>query len=289
MLLVLGSSAAAYAQSSKHPDTAEDTLQHYINLRLGWADWKEYSQFITWPDEPGWDCWRVAKEFFVGQSSKRSTRVVIQVDAPVPDYPYVGWQHLRDWLARIASDERESAERQEAAHNAAREIANAAIVPDCPKGDIAKAGHPVWFPEYNSLAMGISTLSVSYSVDEPVVVGVWAENRSNDMRYGSTCSMFSAWRVDVFDSDHRPIQSRLEKLQEQERKDGRGVLGSVCSSNVSVPIPPHQCVLVKVLPLNEQQGLPTYWQFDLRPGRYTVTEKGNDSAQPGLTITISGK
>jgi len=62
-----------------------------------------------------------------------------------------------------------------------------------------------------------------------------------------------------------------------------------CSQNTTaLPIPPHLCVLVKALRLNEQQGIPTYWQFDLPPGRYTVTQKGNISAQPGLTITISG-
>ncbi len=79
MLLVLGSGAAAYAQSSKRRDTAEATLRQYIDLRLSWADWKEYSKFITWPDEPGWDCWWVAKEYSVGQSLKRGARVVVPV------------------------------------------------------------------------------------------------------------------------------------------------------------------------------------------------------------------
>lgn len=163
LLLVLGSSSVACAESSKRPDTVEGTLRQYVDLRLGWADWKEYSQFITWPDEPGWDCWWVAKEYSVGQSTKTSARVVIpvtysrlglfcadlkfqskpmneviryellhrsggwKVNAPVPDYPYVGWQYLREWLSRIATDEHESAVRREAAHDAARAITEAAV------------------------------------------------------------------------------------------------------------------------------------------------------------------
>jgi hypothetical protein len=196
--------------------------------------------------------------------------------------------HAQSSLSLIASDEHEPTERRQTAEGAAREIGNAATTQDCPKADFAQTGNPIWFPEQNGLAMGISTRKVSSSADEPVAVVVWAANRSNKMRYGSTCSMFSAWRVDVFDSNHRHLQSRLERLQEQQPKDGGGVLGLVCSSNVTVPIPPHHCVLVETMRLNEQQGMPTYWQFDLPPDRYAVTQKGNDSAQPGLKITILG-
>ncbi len=83
---------------------------------------------------------------------------VWKVDAPVPDYPYVGWQYLCGWLSRIANDEQESAERRQTADGAAREISNAATVPDCPTGDIARTGHPVLFPEYNGLAHTAASL-----------------------------------------------------------------------------------------------------------------------------------
>lgn len=59
--------------------TAESTLQHYIELRLNDADWKEYSKFITWPDEPGWDCKWVVSNYNIGQSKKRKQKITIPV------------------------------------------------------------------------------------------------------------------------------------------------------------------------------------------------------------------
>ena len=113
---------------------------------MGWADWKVYSKFITWPDEPGWDCWWVSEDYSIGPRTGSSDRVVIpvtykrigrfcadaqyeagrksdtinyelvrdqgkwKVDGPTPDYPYVGLRAVRKYLSTTISDERESSQ-----------------------------------------------------------------------------------------------------------------------------------------------------------------------------------
>jgi hypothetical protein len=148
-----------HAQESKSI-AAKNTLQHYIELRLRWADWKEYSPFITWPDEPGWDCWWVAKGYRIGQAQAMKDRTVIpttyarmglfyadfnfearpktetiryelvyqghawKVDGPVPDYPYISERTLRQWLSKIVSSTNETNERKIQARRALKALAN---------------------------------------------------------------------------------------------------------------------------------------------------------------------
>ncbi len=66
-------------QTNKDRDSAAQTLRRYIELRLNDADWKEYSKYITWPDEPGWDCKWVVSKYTVGKSKKRMRKIIISV------------------------------------------------------------------------------------------------------------------------------------------------------------------------------------------------------------------
>lgn len=127
---------------------AQNSLRSYVELRLQWADWKEYSRFIAWPDEPAWDCWWVAKTYRMGNATTKATRVLIpvtyvriglfcadfqfegkpdtetinyelvrksgawKVDGPIPDYPYISEQALYKSLTNTIADEKESTERK---------------------------------------------------------------------------------------------------------------------------------------------------------------------------------
>ena len=142
-----------FAQTQGTRD-AQITLRHYIDLRLNWADWNVYSKFITWPDEPGWDCWWVTTDYVAGQARGNSKRVVIpvtykrlgmfcvdaqfepgqmadtvkyelirehgewKIDGPTPDRPYVGLHAVRNNLSKTISDASESPERRAKARDA---------------------------------------------------------------------------------------------------------------------------------------------------------------------------
>jgi hypothetical protein len=60
-------------------NSADAILREYVEARLRWADWKDYSRFITWPDEPGWDCWWVAKDCRIGKATRGVAKSVIPV------------------------------------------------------------------------------------------------------------------------------------------------------------------------------------------------------------------
>jgi hypothetical protein len=59
--------------------SAEHLLRQYVEARLNWSDWKYYSQFITWPDEPAWDGWWVAKNYHIGKGLNEAAKRVIPV------------------------------------------------------------------------------------------------------------------------------------------------------------------------------------------------------------------
>jgi hypothetical protein len=117
-----------------------------------------YSKFINWPDEPGWDCWWLAKGYRIGPASKDSKRVVIpvtyervglfcvdsqfqpeekeetvryelvrkqgkwKVDGPTPDYPYVGLSAVKDDLSKTISDAKQPPELRAQARRALASI-----------------------------------------------------------------------------------------------------------------------------------------------------------------------
>jgi hypothetical protein len=150
IILILGFGTSVSGEQSA-PADPKSVLWQYVELRLRWADWKDYSQFITWPDEPGWDCWWVADAHHVGQEVAKKSKVFIpvtynriglycaddqfranlkketvnyemlkkkgkwKVNGPVPDYPYISKAALRDWLNKSTQDSSESAERKEQA------------------------------------------------------------------------------------------------------------------------------------------------------------------------------
>ena len=137
---------------------AKHTLQHYIELRLQNADWKEYSRYITWPDEPGWDCKWIVERYRVGVAISKGEKIVIpvvsnrlglfcsdfdfkldrksitiryelvrgprswKVNAPIPDYPEIGTKAVLELLRNISGNEQEEPERRAEATRAAREL-----------------------------------------------------------------------------------------------------------------------------------------------------------------------
>jgi hypothetical protein len=181
VLFVLVGLFACLAQGQAEPKVignkgrATQTLQHYIQLRLQDADWKEYSKFITWPDEPSWDCKWVARKDRVGAAIRKGQKVVIpvaysrlglfcfdfnfkpepelvtinyelvkraggwKVDAPIPDYPDIDADVLIRSLNATAEDANETPERRAEAAATTRKLREA-LNPDTqtsqkPQGD----------------------------------------------------------------------------------------------------------------------------------------------------------
>jgi hypothetical protein len=160
VLIVLCISAGdTFAQSM---DSAVTTLRDYVDTRLRWSDWKQYSRFITWSDEPGWDCWWVAVDRSIGHGVRQDSDVLVpvtysrlglycadfsfrkgkknqvvryrlvrrqndwKVSGPMPDYPDISWTALKTWLEKTATNNQESVERRQQATNAIRQIGAAA-------------------------------------------------------------------------------------------------------------------------------------------------------------------
>jgi hypothetical protein len=141
-----------------------NSLRRYVQLRLSNADWKDYSKYITWPDEPSWDCNWVALQYTVGIATNEKEGVTVpvtykrlglfcydfdfkanlntvtvnyklvrdtsgwKVDAPIPDYPDISVDVLLASLQASAKDVRESKERRGQFSITAQRIA-AAISP----------------------------------------------------------------------------------------------------------------------------------------------------------------
>lgn len=140
---------------------ATQTLQRYVDLRLQDADWKEYSNFITWADEPSWDCKWVVREHRLDAPVREGQKIVIpvvysrlglfcydfdfkpgpklatinyelvrrlngwKVDAPIPDYPDLDGHVLIRSLKAEARDAAETPERRAAAAATAQTIMDA--------------------------------------------------------------------------------------------------------------------------------------------------------------------
>lgn len=140
---------------------ALEVLRHYIDMRLRNDDWKKYSRFITWTDEPSWDCYWVAKSYEIGiptygtkaatvpvtyrrlglscnnlQFDAKSSTVTIKyelvdrsdgwkVNVPIPDYPDVQASVLVRELQGIARNVKQTPERRTQASAEARLIAAA--------------------------------------------------------------------------------------------------------------------------------------------------------------------
>lgn len=146
----------------KSEESATAALNNYITLRLRWADWSEYSRFITWPDEPGWDCWWVAKGYSIAPPRETAAKTIIpvtykriglycadlqfephykldkilyqlvrrgrawKVNGPIPDYPYVGLPTVTASLKQTITGAHETAERKQQAENALKVLTTTA-------------------------------------------------------------------------------------------------------------------------------------------------------------------
>ena len=136
------------ASSVLDQDAAVETLRRYLQLRLCNADWKDYSKFITWPDEPGWDCTWVVSNYEIGVPKKGKRNVIVpvvykrlglfcydfdfnpdpkvvtinyelierqrdwKVNAPIPDYPDISADVLLKSLRASGENLHQSADRR---------------------------------------------------------------------------------------------------------------------------------------------------------------------------------
>jgi hypothetical protein len=161
MCLILPISGQAEQKVSSGRGEVTQTLQRYVRLRLQDADWKEYSKFITWPDEPSWDCKWVAKVNKIGAPVREGQKFVIpvvynrlglfcynfdfkpdaklvtvkyelvklpngwKVDGPIPDYPDIDENVVIKSLNATAGDANETPERRAAAASTAQQIVEA--------------------------------------------------------------------------------------------------------------------------------------------------------------------
>jgi hypothetical protein len=158
LVVVLMCTSADSQNDAKQTVGAVQMLKHYIQLRLEDADWKEYSKFVTWPDEPSWDCKWVVSKYEVGSPAKEKGKVNIpvayqrlglycnnfyfepgakittinhvlvksergwRVDAPIPDYPELGVNVLMRSLRAAAGDAKETPEHRTQAQKLADTI-----------------------------------------------------------------------------------------------------------------------------------------------------------------------
>jgi hypothetical protein len=145
----------------RRQDAAEETLQNYVRLRLSNADWKEYSKFVTWPDEPGWDCNWVVDKYSVGLPKKRTKNIIVpvsykrlglfcydfeftmkskdvtvdyelvsapggwKINSPIPDYPDISAKILLQLLKEKAENRQESSEHRAQFRAAERKLEKA--------------------------------------------------------------------------------------------------------------------------------------------------------------------
>jgi hypothetical protein len=146
------------ASDKSNQYAAVETLRSYLELRLNGADWKEYSKFITWPDEPAWDCNWVISKYDLGPSKKEGEKVMVsvvymrlglfcnnlkfelnpkvvtvnyelvkrpngwKVNAPIPDYPDISADVLIRSLRSLAEKGNEKPERRVQAEATARKL-----------------------------------------------------------------------------------------------------------------------------------------------------------------------
>lgn len=156
----IGSGQGEWKVSSELGDAAQ-TLQRYVNLRLQDAEWQAYSNLITWPDEPSWDCKWVVRNHWLGTPVREGQKIVIpvvysrvglfcydfdfqrraklatinyelvnrstgwKVDAPIPDYPDIDGRVLLRSLEATARDAKETPQRRATAAATAQKIMEA--------------------------------------------------------------------------------------------------------------------------------------------------------------------
>lgn len=155
ILLFAFSSVTLHAQQTA---SATTTIRHYVDLRLRWADWNEYSPLVTWPDEPWRDCWWVAKDYRLGHATTPASKTLVavtythigllcvgskfelnpkvetisyemvrrngawRVDGPIPDYPYVGLPTARRSLEKTIADPHETNDSKEQARKSLKAL-----------------------------------------------------------------------------------------------------------------------------------------------------------------------
>src|SRR5690349_8516961 len=58
---------------------AVETVERYVRLRLGGAQWGAFASLIAWEDEPGWDCNWLVNGYSVGAAEKSGNTVIVPV------------------------------------------------------------------------------------------------------------------------------------------------------------------------------------------------------------------
>jgi hypothetical protein len=163
VILVLSALALrpCFAQTAQEKKQALNVLERYVHTRLQDESWKTYSQFITWPDEPSWDCYWVVKTHSIGTATYGANAATIpvtykrlglscdnfdfeakeqtvtikydlvkssqgwKVNGPIPDYPDIDATVLLKELKEITTNPKEMSSRQVHASTEARMISAA--------------------------------------------------------------------------------------------------------------------------------------------------------------------
>ncbi len=163
-LVVYSNAQATQEQANRNiQNSAVEVLDRYLNLRLHDADWKDYSKYIAWPDEPSWDCKWVVKSYERGKAQIEDDKVIVPVNflrlglfcydfefesdlkkvtinyelsnssgswkiiSPIPDYPEIGAEELKLSLRIIMNNTRASNERRLKAESTIRKIDGAIV------------------------------------------------------------------------------------------------------------------------------------------------------------------
>jgi hypothetical protein len=142
-------------------DETVETLKYYLQLRLRNADWNDYSKFITWPDEPSWDCAWVVSKYEIGMPKKEKQKVFVpvvynrigqfcydfeftpnkkevtityelveqqgvwKVNAPIPDYPDISAEVLLESIKVSGEKPSETVDRRKKYKITARKLLEA--------------------------------------------------------------------------------------------------------------------------------------------------------------------
>lgn len=166
-LYTVGFVIHTYAQAAQLESNANlqysavEILDRYIGLRLHDADWKDYSKYIVWPDEPSWDCKWVVIKCDLGTPRKEMDQIIVPVDyvrlglfcydfaftqdvkvvtvnyelvnspngwkvkSPIPDYPEISAEELIKSIIAKSKNVNESKERRSQAETAVYKIKDA--------------------------------------------------------------------------------------------------------------------------------------------------------------------
>jgi hypothetical protein len=127
--------------------------------------------------------------------------------------------------------------------------------PVCDSGGVSDAGKPLFFPQHDGIAFGVSLPKRSFLVGEQIPAYVWINNVSDKDYASSTCGMWTDWDVAVWNQSGERLPSYMER---QHLSPGD------CSANALIRVKAHYCMLANELALEKN--------FELKPDKYRLGE-----------------